>query len=67
MFTPLVLIVLSTLAIVMHLCFTCKLTRTTLFPLLVPVVLRIGFLSYPIVTNVAFEAFSCFYFRYFFS
>lgn len=30
---------------------------------LIPVVLRISFLTYPIITNVAFDAFSCFIFE----
>ena len=36
--------------------------RSTLENVL-PIVLRIAFLIYPIVTNVAFEAFSCFEFE----
>lgn len=38
-------------------------TNARLLKSIVPVVLRIFFLSYPIVTNVAFEAFSCFEFE----
>ena len=40
-----------------------QLTAHSLFRRVIPVILRLAFLVYPIVTNVAFEAFSCFEFE----
>ena len=64
--SPLVLVGLVTLAVALRLFFVQRIRRGFAVPLtrhMLPIVLRIAFLAYPIVTNVAFEAFSCFTFE----
>ena len=62
---PLALVAVVVLAVALDLCLRSdrRLTCAALFCRVIPVVLRLGFLVYPIVTNVAFEAFSCFEFE----
>ena len=65
-FTPLVLSLLAVLAVLVDLRVRRGIKRFTaslIFQNAMPLVLRLAFILYPIVTNVAFEAFSCFGFE----
>jgi len=53
---------LIVLAVALRLLCTCRLSITALFETAVPLLLKLGFLAYPLVTNVAFDAFSCYTF-----
>ena len=64
-FMPLVLVLLAILAVMIDVPLRQRkqVTILLLFQNAMPAVLRIAFILYPIVTNVAFEAFSCFSFE----
>ena len=64
-FAPFVLALLAVLAVLVDLRLRRReqITTSLLFQNAMPAVLRIAFILYPIVTNVAFEAFSCFGFE----
>ena len=63
--TPMALALLAVPAVLLDLGMLRpkRVTLETLFENVMPIVLRLAFVLYPIVTNVAFEAFSCFTFE----
>ena len=65
MIAPVVLVVIIVIgALAYILCIRrTRLTMLNLLKYAAPSVLRVAFLLYPIVTNIAFEAFSCFEFE----
>ena len=62
---PLLLVAVIVFAVVLDLSLRHdkELTWASLFRRIIPACLQLAFLVYPIVTNVAFEAFSCFSFE----
>ena len=63
-FMPLGVVALTVVLIVFNMWRRhVNITSQSILEHVLPVVLRIAFLIYPIVTNVAFEAFSCFEFE----
>lgn len=46
----------------MHLRYRARLSATALFKTAAPALLKLSFLIYPFVTNMAFDAFSCYHF-----
>ena len=59
---PAFMVLAIAFACLLRLAAQCKLSREALLEAALPNILRILFIFYPIVTNVAFEAFSCFEF-----
>ena len=62
MLVPPAIAALIVLAVVLRLLCMCRLSVTVLLETAVPLLLQLGFLAYPLVTNVAFDAFSCYTF-----
>ena len=59
---PIVLCAAVLLLAFLRLSVTCSLSGSALLETTLPLILRLLFLLYPLVTNVAFEAFSCYEF-----
>lgn len=59
---PAVLVILIVIGSLIRLLATCSLSRQAFLETSLPNILRLLFVFYPIVTNTAFEAFSCYTF-----
>lgn len=64
MLLPIVLSFAIFIGCLAHLVIRCKLSRIALLETSLPLILQLLFIFYPIVTNTAFEAFSCYTFDY---
>ena len=60
---PPLVIGVATVGSLLRLLFSSELTTRRAIKQVTPIALRISFLAYPIVTNIAFEAFSCYEFE----
>ena len=60
MLVPPVLIGVILLGCIIHLLCKCSLSRANVFERALPLIVRLLFLLYPLIANVAFEAFSCY-------
>ena len=63
MLLPAIVIVAASLSSVIRLYVEQRFTPRAAIKMITPVALYVSFLSYPIVTNIAFEAFSCYDFE----